>query len=55
MILQSPPKQKKNNKSKLSQLFSEQGRLIDFFVQVDFVGLVDKHGLIEAIKHFFNM
>jgi len=55
VILQSPPKQKKNNKSKLSQLFSEQGRLIDFFVQVDFVSLVDKHGLIDAIKHFFNV
>jgi len=51
---QSPPKQKKNNKSKLSQLFAEQGILIDFLVQVGFVSLVDEHGLEEAIKQFFK-
>ena len=49
------PKQNGVDNSKLSQLFAEQGRLIDFFVQVDFVNQVDKHGLGEAIKQFFNV
>ena len=56
VVLQSlPAKQKRVYKSKLSRLFAEQGKLIDFLVEVDFVNLVDKYGLIEAIKHFFKM
>ena len=48
-------KQNGVDRSKISKLFSEQGKLIDYFVQVDFVNLVDNIGLEEAIKQFFNV
>ena len=48
-------KQNGVDRSKISQLFAEQGKLIDYFVQVDFVNLVDNIGLEEAIKQFFNV
>merc|ERR1712096_148907 len=49
---QSPLKQ--NHTSEISQLFEDEDRLVNCFVQADFLDLIEKHDLNYAIKIFYN-
>merc|ERR1712096_346983 len=49
---QSPLKQ--NHTSEIFQLFEDEDRLVNCFVQADFLDLIEKHDLNYAIKIFYN-
>ena len=50
----SPPKQKRIYKSKISQLFEDENKLIASFVEIDFINLIEKHDLNFAVTKFFK-
>ena len=54
MSSKSPPKQKRIYKSKISQLFEDENKLIASFVEIDFINLIENHDLNFAVTKFFN-
>ena len=54
MSSNSPPKQKRIYKSKISQLFEDENKLIASFVEIDFINLIENHDLNFAVTKFFN-
>ena len=50
----SPRKQKGVHKSKISQLFDDEDKLIKIFEEIDFINLIENYNLDYAITKFFN-